>query len=152
MARTRKHLLAGMLLLTAAGATAPMWTETAAAAVAMGAGANIRDNAATGPIYLVAKEHQPAGSRSHVAPNVKPIRTPGQCFRLCSRLKGTTEDFATHLAIDASGIQRSDASLRPIMPATIKVRHVTRTGSAGSPNSTIPIMTIPAAPIPVHIA
>jgi hypothetical protein len=62
------------------------------------------------------------------------------------------KDFATHLAIDASGIQRSDASLRPIMPATIKVRHVTRTGSAGSPNSTIPMMTVPAAPIPVHIA
>jgi hypothetical protein len=89
MTRTRKHLLAGMLLLVCA--TALTGAETAAAATP--AGANINDNSATGLILLAAKEHQPAGSPSHAVPNVKKIRTPGQCFRQCSRLKGTTEGF-----------------------------------------------------------
>jgi hypothetical protein len=38
------------------------------------------------------------------------------------------------------------------MPAMIKVRHPTLTTSADSPNATIPMIIVPAAPIPVQTA
>lgn len=42
--------------------------------------------------------------------------------------------------------------LRPTMPAMMKTRQVTRNRSAGSPKATMPMITVPAAPIPVHRA
>jgi hypothetical protein len=65
--------------------------QTAAGAVTRDSGTNIQDPSAMGLIYA-AKDNQSIG-RSRVAPNTKPIRTPGQCFRRCLRLKGTTEGF-----------------------------------------------------------
>jgi hypothetical protein len=95
MARTSKALFAGMLLLAAMYPPAlaeDLRAQTAAGAVTRDSGANIQDPSANGLIYA-AKGNQPTGSRSRVAPNTKPIRTPGQCFRRCLRLKGTTEGF-----------------------------------------------------------
>ena len=95
MAGTSKALFAGMLLLAAMYPPAlaeDIMAQTAAGAVTRDSGANIQDRSARGLIYA-AKENQPIGSRSRVAPNTKPIRTPGQCFRHCLRLKGTTEGF-----------------------------------------------------------
>lgn len=94
MARTSKALFAGMLLLAVMYLPAlaeDIRAQTAAGAVTRDSGANIQDPSASGLIYA-AKENQPIG-RSRVAPNTKPIRTPGQCFRHCLRLKGTTEGF-----------------------------------------------------------
>src|SRR5262249_49265147 len=88
MARTSKALFAGMLLLVAVYGPA----ETAAAAVTRDSSANTYDSSARGPIYVASKENQ-IGSRSPVAPIGNPPRTPGQCFRHCLRLKGTTEGF-----------------------------------------------------------
>ncbi len=96
MARTSKALFAGMLLLAAMYPPAlaeDMRAQTAAGAVTWDSSANIHDPSARGPIYAASKQNQPIGSRSRIAPNAKPIRTPGQCFRHCSRLKGTTEGF-----------------------------------------------------------
>jgi hypothetical protein len=95
MARTSKALFAGMLLLAAMDLPAlaeDIRAQTAAGAVTRDSGTNIHDSSASGLIYA-AKENQPVGSRSRAAPNTKPIRTPGQCFRRCLRLKGTTEGF-----------------------------------------------------------
>jgi len=96
MARTSNALFAGMLFLAAtyppALAEGSIRAQTAAGAVTRDSGANIHNPSARGLIYA-AKENQPIGSCSRVAPNTKPIRTPGQCFRHCLRLKGTTEGF-----------------------------------------------------------
>jgi hypothetical protein len=88
MARTSKALFAGMFLLVSVYGPA----ETATAAASRAPSANIYGSSAGAPFYAASKENQ-IGSRSRVAPNVKPIRTPGQCFRHCLRLKGTTEGF-----------------------------------------------------------
>ena len=95
MAGTSKALFAGMLLLAAMYPPAlaeNIRAQKAAGAVIRDSGANIQDPSANGLIYA-AKGNQPTGSRSRVAPNTKPIRSPGQCFRRCLRLKGSTEGF-----------------------------------------------------------
>jgi len=96
MARTSKALFAGMFVLAAMcprALTEDIRAQTAAGAATRDSGANIHDPSATGLIHVASKQNQPTGSRSRVAPNTKPIRTPGQCFRHCLRLKGTTEGF-----------------------------------------------------------
>jgi hypothetical protein len=45
-----------------------------------------------------------------------------------------------------------DASLRPIMPAMMSVRQPMRKASADSPNTSMPAIMLPAAPIPVQSA
>src|SRR5690606_18662203 len=45
-----------------------------------------------------------------------------------------------------------EASLRPMMPATISARLSTRPRFAGSPNSTMPRIAVPTAPTPTQTA
>ena len=95
MAWTSSNVFVGVFFL--AGVYAPtlakdIVTETGADIV-RDSRATVDGNFAEGAIYVASKQNQPIGSRSGVAPNVKPIRTPGQCFRRCLRLKGTTEGF-----------------------------------------------------------
>src|SRR5262245_6227883 len=95
MARTSEALFAGMFLLVSVYGPA----ETATAAVSRDPSANIYGSSAGAPIYAASKENQ-IGSRSRVAPNVKPIAPLGSASATVCVSRARPKDFATHPAID----------------------------------------------------
>ena len=52
----------------------------------------------------------------------------------------------------APGTPQSVTTFNPTIPATISPTHASRASVAASPNSAIPRITVPTAPIPVHTA
>ena len=86
--------------------------------------------------------------------SINESNSPGPGSERCSRKRShrPVRDDGWKDMLDGMTPTQPEVTFRPTMPATTVAMKNKRSADAGSENSTIPAMTVPAAPMPVQTA